>query len=362
MEGYPRLEIHLDKIRHNAQQLCARCAEQGVKLSGVVKGVNALPEIVKVIDQCDVMSIASSRIEHLEAAVKAGCQKPMMLIRTPMLSEVEKVIAYADYSLDSELSVVKALNAEAARQGRVHKVVIMADIGDLREGYWDKDEMVSDILFMERELENIEVAGIGTNVGCYGSVLPTVTKLSELTALAKTVESALGRKLEIVSGGASSSLMRIMDRNMPEGINHLRVGGEMLAAFAMHHTNGYPMEFMQFKPMIIKAEIIEIKDKPTYPVGELGVYFMGGKPLYVDRGIRKRAILAIGQLDYGSPTTLIIDEPGVQVIGASSDHTIVDIEDAEKDYRVGDIMQFTVSYVQMMYTTMSPTVKKVFLE
>jgi len=70
----------------------------------------------------------------------------------------------------------------------------------------------------------------------------------------------------------------------------------------------------------------------------------------------------MGRLDYGDPSTLIIDEPGVEVIGASSDHTILDIQDAEKEYKVGDIVTFTVRYAQMMYVTMSPTVKKVFVE
>lgn len=362
MAGYPRVEINLEKIRHNAKNLCEMCAEQGVKLTGVIKGVNGIPEVMKVIDESPVMSMASSRIEHLEAAVKMGCKKPMMLIRMPMLSEIEQVITYTDYSLNTEMTVIEALNKEAEKQGKVHKVVIMADTGDLREGYWDKQEMIRDILYIEKELKNIEFAGIGTNLGCYGSVQPTVAKLTELADLAKEVEAAVGHPLEIVSGGASGSIARILEKNMPAGINHLRVGGEMINAYAMHFLRGYDMPNTKFHPFKIKAEIIEIKDKPTYPVGELGVYFLGGTPAYVDRGIRKRAIIAMGRLDYGDPSTLIIDEPGVEVIGASSDHTILDIQDAEKEYKVGDIVTFTVRYAQMMYVTMSPTVKKVFVE
>lgn len=103
-----------------------------------------------------------------------------MLIRIPMRSEVEDVIRLTDISLNSEMVVLEALDAEAKRQSKVHQVILMADMGDLREGYWDKEEMADVAVYVENELTNLKLIGIGTNVGCYGSIAPTVEKLEEL--------------------------------------------------------------------------------------------------------------------------------------------------------------------------------------
>ncbi len=49
---------------------------------------------------------------------------------------------------------------------------------------------------------------------------------------------------------------------------------------------------------------------------------------YEDRGVRKRAIIALGKVDYGAPEDLVPLSKGISVIGASSDHTILDVKDA----------------------------------
>ena len=84
----------------------------------------------------------------------------MMLIRIPMLSEVKDVVRLADISLNSEFEVIKALNEEARRQGKLHKVILMADLGDLREGFWDKDELVDVAEYIEDKMINIQLVGV----------------------------------------------------------------------------------------------------------------------------------------------------------------------------------------------------------
>ena len=141
-DKYPKLVINIDHIRNNVRQIVESCDAMGIKVAGVIKGANGLVEISKVFDEAGVAFIASSRIEQLRDAKEAGVEKELMLIRIPMLSEAEDVIRVADISLNSEIKVIKALNEEAAKQGRIHKVILMADVGDLREGFWDKDELV----------------------------------------------------------------------------------------------------------------------------------------------------------------------------------------------------------------------------
>ena len=350
-ERYPRLEINLAHLKHNVAKVVEKCGSYGIQVAGVIKGATGLVEVAKQFDQGGASFIASSRLEQIEDAKNAGIKKPMMLIRVPMLSEVSDVVRLADVSLNSELEVVKALNAEALKQGKIHKVIVMADMGDLREGYWDKDEMADVCEYIEKELSNIQLMGIGTNVGCYGSISPTVETLDDLVEIAEHIEERLGRKLEYISGGATSSLMRVWDGNIPERINLLRIGEGILLARDLDVFYGYDMSELYQDVFRLKAEVIEVKDKPSHPVGTIAVDAFGHTPTYVDRGMRRRALLAMGKVDYGDPSELLPLEKGIEVLGSSSDHTIIDVEDAEKDWKVGDIMEFDICYATIVYLT-----------
>lgn len=348
---YPRVEINLAHLQHNVSKVVEKCGSFGIQVAGVIKGATGIPEVARAFDKGGAAFIASSRLEQLEDAINAGIEKPMMLIRIPMLSEVKDVIRLADISLNSEFEVIKALNDEARAQGKLHKVILMADLGDLREGFWDKDEMIKVAEYIENKMINIQLVGIGTNVGCYGSISPTVEKLEELVELAERIEERLGRQLEYISGGATSSLMRVWDKNIPKRINMLRVGEGILLARDLDVFYGYDMSDLYQDIFRLKAEVIEVKDKPSYPVGTIAIDAFGHTPTYVDRGIRRRALLAMGKVDYGDPVELLPMDKGIEVLGASSDHTIIDVEDAERDYKVGDIMTFDICYATVVYLT-----------
>lgn len=348
---YPRVEINLAHLQHNVSKVVEKCGSFGIQVAGVIKGATGIPEVARAFDKGGAAFIASSRLEQLEDAINADIEKPMMLIRIPMLSEVKDVIRLADISLNSEFEVIKALNDEARAQGKLHKVILMADLGDLREGFWDKDEMIKVAEYIENKMINIQLVGIGTNVGCYGSISPTVEKLEELVELAEKIEERLGRQLEYISGGATSSLMRVWDKNIPKRINMLRVGEGILLARDLDVFYGYDMSDLYQDIFRLKAEVIEVKDKPSYPVGTIAIDAFGHTPTYVDRGIRRRALLAMGKVDYGDPAELLPMDKGIEVLGASSDHTIIDVEDAERDYKVGDIMTFDICYATVVYLT-----------
>ena len=348
---YPRVEINLAHLQHNVSKVVEKCGSFGIQVAGVIKGATGIPEVARAFDKGGAAFIASSRLEQLEDAINAGIEKPMMLIRIPMLSEVKDVIRLADISLNSEFEVIKALNDEARAQGKLHKVILMADLGDLREGFWDKDEMIKVAEYIENKMINIQLVGIGTNVGCYGSISPTVEKLEELVELAERIEERLGRQLEYISGGATSSLMRVWDKNIPKRINMLRVGEGILLARDLDVFYGYDMSDLYQDIFRLKAEVIEVKDKPSYPVGTIAIDAFGHTPTYVDRGIRRRALLAMGKVDYGDPAELLPMDKSIEVLGASSDHTIIDLEDAERDYKVGDIMTFDICYATVVYLT-----------
>ena len=159
-------------------------------------------------------------------------------------------------------------------------------------GFWDWDELVAAALEVEHDLPNLELLGVGTNLGCYGSIQATPEKMHDLVAAAEQVEKAIGRKLEVISGGASSSLHMVLDGTMPPRINHLRVGEGILLGSIW----GCNMDFMHKDIMVLRAQVIESKVKPSHPVGELSVDAFGQTRTYVDRGHRLRCLLAMGRV------------------------------------------------------------------
>lgn len=358
---YPRLEINLQYFKENVAAMVERCNEYGIEIAGVIKGTTGIPQCAQMFKEGGATIIASSRLEQIEDTIEFGVGLPTLLLRIPMLSEVDEVIRLCDISLNSELEVLKALNAAAEKQNKVHKVILMADLGDLREGFWDKDEMVDVAVYVENELKHLDLAGVGTNLGCYGSIEATADKLDELVVIAENIEAKIGRELEYISGGATSSLMRVIDGNIPKRVNLLRVGEGIILARDLDIFYGYDMSYMHQDIYTLKAEIVELRDKPTHPVGKITIDCFGHKPVYEDRGIRRRALLGMGRVDYGSIEEIFPKDKGIEVIGAASDHTILDVEDAERELKVGDILEFDVNYASLVYLTASRNVQKVFI-
>ena len=359
---YPRVEINLKKLRSNIDQMVSRCANQGIDVAGVIKGCTGIPQCAKQFEEGGCKFIASSRLEQLQDAKDFGIKLPLMLIRVPMLSEIKDVISLTDISLNSEEVVLKALNDEAIIQGKVHQVILMADLGDLREGFWNKEELLNAAIKVETQMQGLELAGIGTNLGCYGSINATPEKLQELVDLAELIEKRIGRTLKYISGGATTSLPRVLEGNMPKRVNLLRVGEGILLAKDLKDLWGLDMSFMYQDVFVLKAEVIEVKDKPSHPVGEIMFDAFGFKQEYVDRGIRRRALLAMGKVDYAFPDMIYPRDKGIEILGASSDHTIVDVQDAERDFKVGDIMAFDLCYATIVYVTNTRNVKQIFVE
>lgn len=349
---YPRIVIDKAKLRNNMTQVIDRCSRCGISVAGVVKGMNGLTEIASIYKDCGAAQLASSRLEQIEQWRDAGLPGPFLLLRIPGMTELPELPRLADYSLQSDRSTLDALETVCARQDLYHKVIVMADLGDLREGFWDKDEMVNVCCHVERDLPHLILAGVGVNLGCYGSIQPTEKNMNELISLARRVELEIGRKLEIISGGATSSFTLVHWGSMPAGINHLRIGeGALLSKDLLVDWGIHDMTYLQRGTIRLQAEIAEIRDKPTYPVGEITIDAFGHRPVYTDRGIRRRAIAVFGRADVGEVENLLCCEDGMQVIGGSSDHCILDIEDCVRPLKVGDIVKFDLCYSHMLYAT-----------
>jgi predicted amino acid racemase len=351
---YPRIEIDLYKLKHNASLLSKKCSEHNIEAAVVTKVYCAFPEIVDYLKDSGVKYIADSRIKNLKKLDNINLEK--ILIRIPMLTEIEDVVKYSDISLNSELEVIQKIDETCERLNKKHKIALMVDLGDLREGYFKEEELfevVDEIL----KLKNIEFIGVGTNLTCYGAVIPSKENLGKLCELGEKIEEKFDIRLSFISGGNSSSLHLLDKNDMPKRVTNLRLG----EAIALGRETAYSQDIKGAYQDAFKlvCEIVELKEKPSIPIGEIGVDAFGNKPYYEDKGIRKRAILGIGKQDTNVDGMSTVDSKQ-EILGASSDHLIVDVTDSEKEYKVGDTIEFNLEYGALMAATTSNYVNKVF--
>lgn len=360
MKKFPVLEIDCSVIRKNAARLLDICRSYDIEPFAVIKGFNCDPFVTKAIVDAGYRTIASSRLHHLAAVKASGYAVSTLALRIPMLSEVNEIIKYADISLNSQLRTLVALDKAATNVGKIHKVILMMDVGDLREGIFDKSELLDIAVYVENKLHSLYLYGIGTNFMCYGSVVPTEENLSMLAAEAGEIEQRIGRRLEVVSGGATATIPLMVKRKLPQKINNLRIGTALILPMVLADNWNIPLEGMSNYGLILSAEIIEIGEKPTYPVGIIGVNGFGHKCTYVDRGIRERAVLALGDFDVGDCNRLKPIDPCIKILGASSDHMIVDIQECMHHYSLGECISFTLLYQSMLFATGNPLIAKIY--
>lgn len=358
---FPRLEINLPHIAENAKKVIGACHQHGIQVCGVMKGCSGMPEIADLLHRSGCTELGSSRIEEIICCREAGVPGPYLLLRIPMISELDDVVRWCDTSLQSDIAVVDALEAACCRLDKTHRVIMMVDLGDLREGFWNHDEMVNACVYVEKNLPHVHLAGVGVNLGCYGSIQPTADKMKSLLTIAHHVEARIGRPLEIISGGASSSYTLVHWNTMPDGINHLRIGETILNAHDLQVEWGISNMDLHMDGFVLKGEVLEVRTKPSYPVGQVVIDAFGRRPTYVDRGNRKRCIVGFGRADVGDMERLICRDEGVIVLGGSSDHCILDIENCPRKLKAGDIVEFTLSYNNMLYATGRSDIPKKFI-
>lgn len=371
---YPRVVINLKKFRENVDVVVdivkhkAGCST----LALVTKGHSADPEIVRAIaENRDVDFLADSRIENIKSYYNilggdfetgkkslAYYGKKTMLLRIPMQSEIFDVVKYVDLCQISEIETIRLLNNEAALQEKIQDILLMIDMGDLREGIFFEDkekihETVEEIL----KLKNINLKGISVNLTCYGAIIPKEDNLSAFVEIGREIEAKHGIKLDIISGGNSSSIYLAQQGRLPDGINNLRLGEAHLqgdeAAYGEH------IEGTNRDVFVLEAEIVEIQEKPSLPIGESGVDAFGHVPHYEDKGIMKRAIIAVGKQDTELDSMTPIDEK-IEIMGGSSDHIILDITNCNREYKVGDKVGFRLGYSGMLRVTTSRYVKRLY--
>jgi len=351
----PRLNINLRKIKKNSEYIRNLCLQYKIELVGITKGCSAIPEVAQAMIDGGIKTLGDSRIKNIQMLKKMGIKAEMMLIRIPMLSEVDKVIKWADISLNSEISVIESLSQEALKNDTIHRIILMVDLGDLREGVRPDDVLI--IVEKIVKLPGVKLIGIGTNFCCISGVMPSLESLTKLVKLAEEIEHSFGINLEVISGGNTSVLKLVEDGIIPERINQLRVGVGIL--LGQDDARSRNLDGTYQDTFILTAEVIELKVKPSLPQGEIGRDAFGEIPVFQDLGLRKRAILALGKQDVHINNIIPIKK-GIKIVGASSDHLIIDITDLAEEINVGDKLDFKLNYPALLSASTSKYVNRYF--
>lgn len=324
---FPCVEIKLDGILHNLNILENTCSGKGISLSLVTKVLGGnLPLVEEILAKSKISTICDSRIQNLKTFESLTAEK--WLIRSPMLSEVDEVVRYADVSLNSELAIIEALSEAATKQGKTHKIILMYELGDLREGCYFEE--LSRLIAECEGLGGIEVLGIGTNLSCLNDTLPDKINMAEFVAVVNELEKRFDRIFPVISGGASSSAQMLFNGELPAKINSLRMGEAVFLGNIPVYDKPFPGA--REDNFILKAEIIELKKKPSSPA-------LPPESICLS----DRAIVALGKQDIYLPGLSCVDNR-IKIIGGSSDHVILDVTDCCNNYTVGSIVEFKMNY------------------
>lgn len=346
----PRVEIDLGKIQANARYLVRRLGARGISVTGVTKAVCGHPDVAGAMVDGGVAGLADARIKNVVRMRTAGIMCPVSMIRAPMVSEMEDIIQHCDASYNTEMDTILMLGAAAKKQGTSHAVILMVEMGDMREGILP--ENLNDFATWVIATPGVALKGIAANFACMGNVAPTAGDTAKLSRLADQVEGDCGLVVDLVSEGGSAKLPWALGEVSTGRVNNLRLGEAIL--LGIDPVTGRPITGLYTDAFALFAEVIETKAKPSAIPTKSTAPELEILKLVRNDDHRTRTILAVGQHD--TDASGLTFPSGTMFIGATSDHTVVDT--AKSDVSVGSEMKMGLNYSALMRAMSAPDVAK----
>ncbi|WP_299822137.1 alanine/ornithine racemase family PLP-dependent enzyme [uncultured Pontibacter sp.] len=337
------LKLYKQKLQHNYNHLDKVFKQHEIDWGIVTKLLCGNEMFLKEVLELGVQEVHDSRVTNLKVIKNMAPQVQTVYIKPAPKLSIPDIIQFADVSFQTEFEIIKLLSDEAVNQGKLHKIIIMIEMGDLREGVMG-DDLIN---FYEKvfQLPGISVIGLGANFNCLHGVMPTRDKLIQLSLYKQIIEAKFNRKIPWVSGGTSVTIPLLFNHQMPQGINHFRIGEALF--FGLNLFTGETFEGMHDDVFELYTEIIELTEKPMVPSGIMAEN-PSGESFEIDESLygksSHRAILDVGLLDI-NPKFLIPKDESLSVIGASSDMLVVELGENEHNYKVGDVLRFGLRYM-----------------
>ncbi len=337
------IELYKDRLTHNYLFLDKLFKENKIEWAVVTKLLCGNTDFLQELLALGPKEVCDSRISNLKTVKELKPEVETVYIKPPAKGSIPELVKYADASFNTEYRTIKWISDEAKKQDMLHKVIIMIELGDLREGIMGEGLM--DFYESIFKLPNIQVTGIGANLNCLNGVMPSEDKLIQLSLYKQLIETKYNRKIPWVTGGTSVVIPMIFRHQIPKSINHFRIGETLF--FGNDLVHGNTIEGMKEDIFKLHAEIIEITEKPKVPIG-----YMDSNPSGETQEINEedygktsyRLILDIGLLDV-SEKFLIPEDPNIELTGASSDMLIADLGESTGKYKVGGLVSFRLKYM-----------------
>jgi predicted amino acid racemase len=363
--NYPCLKIYPDRIYHNSRIVKLRCSQSGISVVGVTKGVLGDTVIAEAMRSSGIKTLGDSRLENLERLRNFyGKNQELMMLRSPMPDEIERLVEICDISLNTSLKTVKLIEGTCIKKNIKHRIIVMVETDDKREGLPPGD-VVGFCSQVVKNCRAVELYGLGTNAGCIiKNNGPDPESLKILVELGEKIALATGVNVPVISGG-NSSIWNLIEKNIvPEGINQVRIGEAILLG---HDTVDYkPIKKAFVDTFILEAQVIEVKKR---------------------NGMVYKIILALGLQDVRSENIYSCNSD-LYIINQSSDHTVMGVkeegmgEDKLKSGRLkedgansgegrtgslleleaGSIISFKLDYFGVLSCMTSPFVKKKYIK
>lgn len=350
------ITLHKKRLNYNFERLEYFFKQKNIQWSIVTKMLCGNKLFLTEVLNLQPNQVCDSRVSNLKAIKEINPKVETIYIKPTPKRSVASVVKYADISMNTNINTIKALSQEAQKQNKIHKIIIMIELGELREGVM-RENVISfyDQVF---RLKNIEVVGIGANLSCLYGVLPSADKLIQLSLYKQLIEATFKKKIKYVSGGSSVTIPLIFQNKLPQSINHFRVGETLYQGTNVY--NDTPSNLLKQDVFTLKAEIIELIEKPMVPEGDFGTNLEGKSFSFNEKEIGKksfRAILDLGILDVDQ-ANIFPKDTNIRFFGASSDMIVVDLQTNVKNYKVGDYLEFSLNYMGALRAMNSSYIEK----
>ena len=340
------ITLDCKKLKSNFEYLDKLFKDNAIEWSIVSKLLSGNKLFLTELLKFDIKQVCDSRILNLKAIKSINPKIETIFIKPPARRTIASVVKYADISVNTEFETIKLLSEEAQKQKKIHKILIMIELGELREGVLGEDFM--DFYESVFKLENIKVVGIGANLSCLYGVLPSEDKLIQLSLYEQLIEAKFNKQIPYVSGGSSVTIPLILKHVLPKGINHFRVGETLFLGTDVY--NNTKLNNMNSDVFLLYSQIIELIEKPMVPTGEMGTNVEGENCTFDNADLGEtsyRAIVDLGLLDVGTEHLELVDKT-LKIAGASSDMIVVDLGENKKNYKVGDLIKFKLDYMGIL--------------
>lgn len=344
------------KLKKNHEALQTLFSKNDISWGVVSKLLCGQEDFIRVVIELGVKQLCDSRVSNLKMIKSISEKVETIYIKPPPKRSIPSIVKYADISVNTEIDTIKLLSKEAKKQNKTHKVLIMIELGELREGVMKDDfiEFYNEVF----KLPNIDVIGIGTNLTCMYGVLPSHDKLIQLCLYEQLIEAKFDKNIKYVSGGSSVTIPLMFQNLLPKGINHFRVGETFFLGTDVY--NNKPFKKMESSVFQLFAEIIELSEKPKIPIGDLGQNLLGETVQFDSNDYSEtsyRAIIDLGLLDI-EENHITLKDKDIDIVGASSDMIVLDLKENKKGYKVGDLLEFEMDYMGVLRIMNSRYIEK----